>query len=153
VLLPYAPRPKAWLPGPQEQAIDRERLVERLSARLGSEKVFGIEIGDDHRPEKGWRRASLAARKATPPAPKRSNVPRPAWLLQRPHRLVSRDGTPTLQGELTLAAGPERIEAGWWDGEEVRRDYYMATNARGECYWIFREHHDPAAWYLHGIFA
>ena len=58
-----------------------------------------------------------------------------------------------LQGPLDLATGPERIEAGWWDGEEVRRDYYVATNARGESYWIYREHRDLSAWYLHGVFA
>lgn len=154
VLLAYAPREGAWLPGPREQAVDRQRLVERLAARLGPDKVFGIDVGDDHRPERNWRRGSLAPRKpgASPPKPAAGTL-RPTWLLQRPHKLVSRDGKPALQGELTLAAGPERIEAGWWDGEEVRRDYYVATNMRGECYWIFREHHDAAAWYLHGIFA
>jgi protein ImuB len=60
---------------------------------------------------------------------------------------------PTLQGALELKAGPERIEAGWWDGEEVRRDYYVAANARGETFWIYREHRDASAWYLHGVFA
>ena len=79
--------------------------------------------------------------------------PRPAWLLNRPHRLVTRAGSPGYQGDLELRAGPERIEAGWWDGEEVRRDYYVATNPRGETFWIFREHRDPSAWYLHGVFA
>ena len=79
--------------------------------------------------------------------------PRPAWLLNRPHRLVTHDGQPSYQGNLTLAAGPERIEAGWWDGEEVRRDYYVASNARGETFWIFREHRDPESWFLHGVFA
>jgi protein ImuB len=62
-------------------------------------------------------------------------------------------GKPTLQGELQLRAGPERIEAGWWDGDEVQRDYFVATSARGEAYWIYREHRDLSAWYLHGLFA
>jgi protein ImuB len=35
----------------------------------------------------------------------------------------------------------------------VRRDYYVAANARGERFWIYREHRDPGAWYLHGVFA
>ena len=78
---------------------------------------------------------------------------RPTWLLNRPHRLITTDGNPTLQGALELTAGPERIESGWWDGEEVKRDYYVAENARGEAYWIFREHRDTSAWYLHGVFA
>jgi protein ImuB len=62
-------------------------------------------------------------------------------------------GVPRLQGALEMRAGPERIEAGWWDGSEVRRDYYVAANARGERFWIYREHRDPGAWYLHGVFA
>jgi len=74
-------------------------------------------------------------------------------LLRRPQRLIVGEGVPRLQGELEMRAGPERIETGWWDGSEVRRDYYVAANARGERFWIYREHRDPGAWYLHGVFA
>ena len=75
------------------------------------------------------------------------------WLVHRPQRLIVNDGSPSLQGALALIAGPERIECGWWDGEEVRRDYFVAANPNGETFWIFREHRDPSAWYLHGVFA
>lgn len=162
-LLPYSPRLGTWLPGAREQAIGRERLLERLAARLGKQRVFGIAMGDDHRPEKDWAAFgnwAPDASGATARAARRPRVggdpisrPRPTWLLHRPHKLVIRDGHPTLQGELALGAGPERIEAGWWDGEEVRRDYYVAANPRGETFWIYREHRDPSAWYLHGVFA
>jgi len=169
-LLPYAPRLGTWLPGAREQAIGRERLLERLAARLGKERVFGIALGDDHRPERDWKAIGNWAPGQNGCAgpgvtfnfrhPGRRNAamargpisPRPTWLLHRPHKLVTRDGQPTLQGELALGAGPERIEAGWWDGEEVRRDYYVAANPRGETFWIYREHRDPSAWYLHGVF-
>lgn len=149
-LQPYVPRSSAWLPGPKEQAIDCERLLERLAARLGSERVFGIGLGDDHRPEKDWRKPG------TVPKPEIGDCPRfsrPTWLLPRPQRLITQGGQPGFQGALALGAGPERIEAGWWDGAEVRRDYYVATNPRGEMFWIYREHRDLNAWYLHGIFA
>jgi protein ImuB len=180
-LLPCSPRASTWLPGAGEQAIDRDRLLQRLSARLGRERVFGIALADDHRPERDWAPASHSrplchSREGGNPLgsrlhgndtfhgndnpfhgndnPLRGNDnPRPAWLLNRPHRLITRDGDPSYQGDLELRAGPERIEAGWWDGEEVRRDYYVATNPRGETFWIFREHRDPSAWYLHGVFA
>ena len=79
--------------------------------------------------------------------------PLPAWLLHRPQRLITENGHPSFQGRLELQAGPERIEAGWWDGEEVCRDYYVAANPRGETYWIFREHRDRQSWYVHGVFA
>lgn len=154
-LLPYVPRPSAWLPGPKQQALDAERLLERLAARLGGDRVFGIALADDHRPERDWAPACAGATSTRQPGAGRAPISRsrPAWLLHRPQRLVTRQGQPTYQGELRLAAGPERIEAGWWDGMEARRDYYVATNERGESFWIYREHRDLDAWYLHGVFA
>ena len=153
-LLPYTPRLGTWLPGAREQAIGRERLLERLAARLGKGKVFGLALANDYRPEKDWKAVENWATKPRHPSEGRGPIsPRPTWLLPRPHKLVSRDGQPTLQGDLELRAGPERIEAGWWDGEEARRDYFVAANPRGETFWIYREHRDPSAWYLHGVFA
>jgi protein ImuB len=147
-LLPYVPRNAAWLPGAQEQALGRDRLLERLAARLGRERVFGIALANDHRPEKNW-----GVRGRTPNSVGPGHARRPVWLLHRPQRLVTHEGTPSLQGDLQLVAGPERIEAGWWDGEEVTRDYYVAVNPHGENLWIYREHRDPQAWYLHGVFS
>jgi protein ImuB len=164
-LLAYAPRTATWLPGAVEQAIGRERLLERLAARLGRDRVFGLSLGDDHRPEKDWAKigdrprfpfGSTAFRhRKNGVCPRFSSSPgaRPLWLLHRPQRLVTQAGQPALQGALELRAGPERIESGWWDGHEVRRDYYVAANPRGETFWIYREHRDPAGWYLHGVFA
>ncbi len=57
-LIPYAPRESTWLPDAKEQALDRNRLIERLSARLGSEKVFGIAIANDNRPELDWKKGT-----------------------------------------------------------------------------------------------
>ena len=180
-LLPYVPREATWLPGAREQAVDRQRLLERLAARLGRERVFGIAIGDDHRPDRNWIPAfagmtgsvagmtgsvagmtgSVAgmtgyyAGKTRHPGEGRGPITnsRPAWLLNRPQRLITLEGNPSYQGALDLVAGPERIEAGWWDGDEVSRDYYVASNPRGETFWIYREHRDAQAWYLHGVFA
>jgi len=153
-LLAYVPREATWLPGAKEQALDRERLLERLGARLGGERVFGIAIADDHRPERDWKpnRSQSGVRPRSDPALTPVGR-RPAWLLNRPQKLITHDGEPSYQGELILLAGPERIESGWWDGEEVRRDYYMAANPRGETFWIFREHRGAQAWYMHGVFA
>jgi protein ImuB len=166
-LLPYVPRSSSWLPGRQELAVGRERLVERLCARLGPQRVFGIALGNDHRPEYGWGKRDQVAFSETGksnPSPF-SSGPRPAWLLQRSRRLVNcddplpgplpreREAKPQLQGPLTFISGPERIEAGWWDGEPVNRDYFVAANPAGETCWIYREHRDPLAWYLHGVFA
>ncbi|HXN16576.1 MAG TPA: DNA polymerase Y family protein [Usitatibacter sp.] len=160
-LLAYGPRSGTWLPGAREQALDCDRLLERLTARLGRDRVFGIALSNDHRPERHWQKSGehlgLAARNTPGQRPSlaiaKAEGARPAWLLHRPQRLISPNGEPSLQGALNLFLGPERIEAGWWDGEAVSRDYYVAANARGETFWIYREHRDPSAWYLHGVFA
>ena len=153
-LLSCTPRESTWLPGARENALDRSRLLERLAARLGSERVFGIAIANDHRPENGngVRYAFSADKKSVPDTISCFSL-RPAWLLHRPQRLVTTEGQPSCQGALEFIAGPERIEAGWWDGEEVSRDYYVASNPRGEAFWIFREHRGAQGWYLHGVFA
>ena len=79
------------------------------------------------------------------PAPLRL-PPRPSWLLPRP--------IPLRDHALQVLAGPERIESGWWDGGDVRRDYYVVQTSLGQRAWAFQ----PAgvregAWMLHGWFA
>ena len=60
-------------------------------------------------------------------------------------------GQPVWQGVLSLDKGPERIESGWWDGDDVRRDYYRASNARGVTVWIYQDLRSQN-WYLQGFF-
>ena len=151
-LLAYAPRNATWLPGASEQVIDRARLIERLAARIGSGRVFGIAVKDDHRPERHWAEAPARVKPRRSEA-RRAFGRRPVWLLHQPQRLNTDQGEPTFQGALELVAGPERIESGWWDGAEIARDYYVATNGNGETYWIFREHRGQQGWYMHGVFA
>jgi protein ImuB len=50
--------------------------------------------------------------------------------------------------------GPERIETGWWDGPQVRRDYYRIELDDGSWWWIYHQlQSSPTAiWKLHGQF-
>lgn len=148
VLLPYTPQNASFLPDAATQTTHWRVLQERLQARLGDARVFGLQAVDDHRPERAWGTAR-ERRRAVPITPS----PRPLWLLRAPRALANRDETPEYRGVLTLLAGPERIEAGWWDGRPVSRDYYVARNRRGELLWVYREHRAAQGWYLHGIFA
>ena len=79
-------------------------------------------------------------------------APRPLWLLGEPQPLAA-----LLERQpWVLREGPERIESGWWDGRDVRRDYYVAENPNGEIVWIYRDHRygtDDGEWFLHGVFA
>ena len=83
-------------------------------------------------------------------------LPRPLWLLERPQPLGERQQRPWLQGPLTLLAGPERIETGWWDGELMQRDYFIAGDTEGVLLWIYRERlpgdGQVAGWFLQGRF-
>lgn len=122
-------------------------LLERLSARLGEPRIRGLGTRPEHRPEHAWRYAPPGQKAAGGDGPER-----PLWLFPRPEPLAVREGCPVWQGPLVLEGGPECIETGWWDGEDVRRDYYIATNPEGSRVWIFRERQSPGRWFLHGIF-
>jgi len=64
---------------------------------------------------------------------------RPVWLLPEPVPLPERHALPLLDGQpLQLVSGPERIEAGWWDGELAVRDYFIALAADGSLVWVWR---------------
>ena len=55
--------------------------------------------------------------------------------------------------DMAFLAGPERIEAGWWDGRIAQRDYYIARNSKGAVLWIYQQHRELTRWFVHGIFA
>ncbi|MHB8743885.1 MAG: Y-family DNA polymerase [Sulfuricaulis sp.] len=121
-------------------------LIERLRARLGERAVQGIAPVADHRPERAWRYAEPGQAGAVA-----VSGARPLWLLPTPVTLESRNGHPWLGEALTLEGSRERIESGWWDGRDIARDYFIARNRRGECFWIYREL-ATQRWWLHGVF-
>lgn len=70
----------------------------------------------------------------------------------RPLPLKTCEQLPQHNGPLTMLDGPERIESGWWDDFDVRRDYFIARDASGEKLWIFREKAGGEEWFIHGLF-
>ncbi|MGV3483155.1 MAG: Y-family DNA polymerase [Planctomycetaceae bacterium] len=56
--------------------------------------------------------------------------------------------------QVTRHWGPERIETGWWDGPQIRRDYYRIEIDNGNWWWIFCQLRNvaPTIWKLHGQF-
>lgn len=163
-------------PAPESNRV----LIERLQARLGDDAVRSLCCVTEHRPERAWdydhidefdtpipasaargsRLPQSRAKRKGPaqmPASVMGHAPdhrqRPLWLLPQPVPLKQVDRRPWLQGPLTLVQGPERIEAGWWDGADVARDYFVAHDTCGETVWIYREHNTSLGWFLHGIFA
>ena len=153
---PLASRP-LWSPGERGHAPANEMpaLIEHLRARLGAQAVYGIGCVSEHRPENAWRVTEPALAPVVSAADAGSvGLPfrRPPWLLHAPQELDSQRGRPRYGGVLELLAGPERIESGWWDGADARRDYYVARDARGARFWIYRECVGAGKWFLHGLF-
>ena len=157
-------------PSPQSQREGLTRLIERLQARLGPQAVCHLQPRADHRPEQSmaWHCAEPAASAsakcgATPPQPNVLGVRsvatragagappachwpaagvRPVWMLEPPQPLPQRQGGPCWQGRpVQLLSGPERIEAGWWDGALAQRDYFIAQAHDGSLLWLYCSRH------------
>lgn len=174
------------LPDELRQGDSLHHLLERLSARLGPEQVLRAVPRADHRPEcmQHWEPAAADRPDARPAsgsllagttARKRKalgvdTVPPcaelyPTWLLATPLKLAVHQDRPIYQGPLTLLAGPQRLEAGWWGTGApasvavTLRDYFLARSEQAGVLWIYRERLADASaqrpgsqWYLQGLF-
>ena len=72
---------------------------------------------------------------------------RPLWLFAEPRLL----GGEPASAELKLLSGPERIESGWWDDQEIGRDYFIGRDAQGAEVWLYRDR--GGQWFVQGVFA
>lgn len=156
----------AGLPNDYERDPDAlERLVDRLSGRLGADNVRRFAARESHLPER-----VQASRPAMADAPQKpaANPPDNPWkpALPRPPRLLTRpepveavapvpDDPPVMfrwRGHLhriTRAEGPERIAPEWWRTpdaaggstvlDEDTRDYYRVEDEDGRRYWLYRD--------------
>jgi protein ImuB len=146
-----------------------QQLLERLSARLGAQRVLTGQTVADHRPQRiqAWvpcvqvsaasMRAKTQAARAAPDVPGHW-ASYPCWILRQPLRLAVVHDKPIYQGPLQLMAGPERIETGWWpqpdggltdelthdltDGltdDLTLRDYFIASSEMAGLLWIYRQ--------------
>ncbi len=141
-LPPFIPATRDLFATRASESASWANLRERLRARLGDAALVQLQPHADPRPEYSSRAVTqLTAEPAALDLPAR-----PTWLLPQP--------IPWRAQTAQILRGPERIEAGWWDGEDVRRDYYVLETSHGQRAWVFR----PAgvqegAWMLHGWFA
>jgi protein ImuB len=153
-------------------------LIDRLSVRLGPDRVRQFQARDSHMPE---RAALERAAQSGAPA---SNWPKPepGEPAMRPFRLFETpqaieviasipDGPPRQfrwrrrLHQIVAHEGPERIAPEWWrrkGGHEpgkggLTRDYYRVEDSEGRRFWLFRrglyEEQGSPLWYLHGQFA
>ncbi len=150
------PDQQIGLGGCEDQA-DLDRLVDRLSARLGRRRVSRLIAQDSHIPE-------LAAAVVPAQATARDELgweafrrfratsdlsPRPLRLLAKPEPIeaiaIVPDGPPLrfrwrrALHEVIAAEGPERIEGAWWSEQSgPARDYFRIEDKAGLRFWLFR---------------
>ncbi|KRD77232.1 DNA polymerase Y family protein [Lysobacter sp. Root983] len=141
-LPPFVPASRDLFDLRAQQTQPWPQLRERMRARLGDEAVYRVAPAGDPRPERAWRRVDgdetrIGAAPARPP--------RPLWLLPQPVPL--RDPQPR------ILSGPERLESGWWDGADARRDYYVLETGQGQRAWAYAAPGEREGWMLHGWFA
>lgn len=141
-LPPFVPTHKELFDPRPQQSQPWQQLRERLRARLGDEAIVNLQARADHRPECAW--AALLEESAAPSLPL-PDSPRPGWLLREPQ--------PLHDPRLRILAGPERIESGWWDGGDVRRDYYLVETLDGLRGWAYQSVGEPGPLQLQGWFA
>ena len=151
-----APDTDSLFPEPGGTPEDHARLIELLIARVGDENVLRPAPTADYRPEVAnrWLPVSQAVQKIALP----ESLPRPTWMLAVPMRLLMRQHRPFYGSPLRMMSPAERIEAGWFGGELVTRDYFVAQADDRSCYWIYRERvssrdaEEEPRWFLHGLF-
>ena len=157
------------LDGKRDAQADVAGLLDRLTARLGRDKVTWSTWTETHKPERVEQHI---------PALQGAPSIAPVLLRERPLRILKPaeevrviyavpEGPPAqfhwrrVLYKTVRQAGPERIAPEWWmDRPGTRlRDYYKVEVQDGRRFWLYREgvihdgRGDDPRWFLHGFFA
>ena len=152
-------------------AADIARLVDRLSVKLGPERVRRPRARESHLPELASRWAPALEDKPSPQPPiATERGGRPQRLLDRPEAIAVIYATPEgvprrfvwrrAVHDIARVEGPERIAPEWWRAPSKARlrDYYRVEDSSGRRFWIYREgligdgRGGPPPWFMHGLF-
>lgn len=154
----------------RKQGDSAVELIERLSARLGNDKVQAWQPCADYRPEEMQRwvnarealtsiagahlsntgRKTPRRKKPDNDAPEcRTDALYPAWLLPQPVRLATHGNSPVHEGKLVRLTGPQRLEITGWlmSGEgkdEAHHDRADPPSLRD--YYVYRSLHGSLLW-------
>jgi protein ImuB len=152
-------------------------LLDRLGARLGTQRFRRLAPQGSHVPERATRLIVTGdAKPVAWEAPEPGEPPlRPLTLFDPPERVdvlaAVPDGPPRqfrwrgTAYRVVAQEGPERIAPEWWrraGGHDANpglsRDYYRVEDEAGQRFWLFRhglyerETAQPG-WFVHGLFA
>lgn len=148
-----------------EEEADISRLVDRLTARVGVDRVYRLAPVETLVPERMAAKVpplSPPARSAWP-----DSLPRPTRLLDPPEPIITTALLPDyppaafiwrrVRYKVIKADGPERITSEWWLGNQPKtiRDFYRLETDKGARFWVFRDAPltEGGCWWMHGFFA
>ncbi|GAD80363.1 Y-family DNA polymerase [Vibrio ezurae] len=114
-------------------------LLSLLQAKLGKTAITGITSNNDPRPEASTRYIDPFSK---PNNKAQSTLTRPSFIYPVPQPLHS---------HVEIMQGPERIQSGWWDGNPINRDYFIAREQGGRCLWVYRT--PSKEWFIQGVFS
>jgi protein ImuB len=157
----------AWEPGRDAEA---ERagaeLIDVLGSKLGTDRVWRIELVESHVPERAWR-ARSACGEGTPRGGTREEMrvtggERPTVVFATPRAVRVMSVTPDgpvagmvwneQELRVTACEGPERIAGEWWRDDRPTRDYFRVRDQHGRWLWVCREV-ERGRWFVHGVWA
>ena len=150
-----------------EPEADVASLVDRLSNRLGTDRVWRAAPVESDVPERSVCRVPALAS----PGLGWPEWPRPARLLHPPQPVDTVSALPDQapaaftwrrrRHRVRRADGPERIAGEWWrrDAEMLAvRDYWQVEDEGGQRFWLYRRGDGQDAgtgdlrWFVHGVF-
>jgi protein ImuB len=161
VLVAEAAPPEQIGIGGTEDAAEVDRMVDRLSARLGARRVRRLIAQDSRIPEIAAAPVPAQMTGTDDSWPAHRHYAAAAELAPRPLRLLAQpepiealaevpDGPPLrfrwrrALHEVIAADGPERIEGAWWSEHgghrpgNLARDYFRVEDKSGLRFWLFR---------------
>jgi len=141
-------------------------LLDRLTARLGSDAVTRFDFKESHIPERAVTSMPVPDKISSRPRLRRQ---RPLLLLPHAEPVTVLAEVPDypprrftwrrITFRVTKAEGPERLLPEWWPDQQGNcdtRDYYRIEDETGRRFWLYREglysQGNAPRWYLHGLF-
>jgi len=131
---------------------DTNFLIDKLTSRLGPERLYRLQIQDENLPElqQSKTQASVTPPRQTQPPATKPNNPPPLWLCEPAQAIGLRQQSLYYQGPLELISAPKRFDSHWWQ-QRQQRDYFIARHAQGSHYWVYFDR-GCRRWFLHGIY-
>ncbi len=160
-------------PGMDQQSL--ADLVNRLSNRLGQQKVLAARLRSGAQPEYAFEYRPLIDRKRRSHKRAIRSSTSVTHVAGRPLRILTpafpinvvpnqRTSNCAMQAcplqtfrtekqtfQVVQGWGPERIETGWWRGLMVVREYWRIEVASGQQFWLYQNLRDQS-WFLQGEF-